>query len=78
MRSMFAVLLAVAVLTPTRTATAQWRDPTSHTTQLVAVDQGVQLEVLDWGGTGQPVVLLTGSGHTAHVYDHFAPRLLDC
>jgi len=76
MRSM-ALLLAAVVLAPAAAA-AEWRDPTPHTVQLVTVDDGVQLEVLDWGGTGQPVVLLTGSGHTAHVYDDFAPRLLDC
>ena len=44
----------------------------------MTVDRGVQLELLDWGGSGQPVVLLTGSGHTAHVYDAFAPKLTDC
>ena len=41
----------------------------------VAVDQDVKLEVLDWGGSGRPVVLLTGLGDTAHVYDEFAPKL---
>ena len=46
-----------------------WKDPTRHSVQFVTVDQGVRLEVLDWGGTGPPVVLLTRSGHTAHVYD---------
>jgi len=35
----------------------------------------VQLEVLDWGGTGRPVVLLAGLGWTAHVFDDFAPKL---
>jgi pimeloyl-ACP methyl ester carboxylesterase len=44
----------------------------------VTVDEGVRLEVLDWGGPGRAVVLLTGSGHTAHVYDDFAPKLTDC
>jgi len=44
----------------------------------VAVEEGVQLEVLDWGGSGRPVVLLTGSGNTAHVYDDFALQLSDC
>jgi pimeloyl-ACP methyl ester carboxylesterase len=42
------------------------------------VEEGVQLEVLDWGGSGRPVVLLTGSGNTAHVYDDFAPKLMGC
>jgi len=46
---------------------------------VLAVDTapGVSLEVLDWGGTGQPLVLLAGGGHTAHQYDEFAPLLAD-
>ena len=46
--------------------------------RFVDVAPGVTLEVLDWGGTGRDVVLLTGSGHTAHVYDEFALELRDC
>ena len=42
--------------------------------QFVAVDKDVQLEVLDWGGTGRPVVLLAGGRDTAHVFDDFAPK----
>jgi pimeloyl-ACP methyl ester carboxylesterase len=56
-------------------ATHPWVDPSPHRASLVTVDQDVQLEVLDWGGTGRPVVLLTGLGNTAHVYDDFAPKL---
>jgi len=52
-----------------------WRDPSRHTVRFITVEPGVRLEVLDWGGKGRPVVLLTGSGNTAHVYDDFAPRL---
>ncbi len=55
-----------------------WQDPARHTVRFVTVDVGVRLEVLDWGGSGRNVVLLTGSGHTAHVYDEFAPKLTDC
>jgi len=43
--------------------------------RMVNVDRGVQLEVLDWGGTGRPIVLLAGSGNSAHVFDGFAPKL---
>jgi pimeloyl-ACP methyl ester carboxylesterase len=43
--------------------------------QFVEVETGVKLEVLDWGGTGLPLVLLTGLGDTAHVFDTFAPKL---
>lgn len=55
-----------------------WQDPTRHEVRFVTVDKDVRLELVDWGGTGRPVVLLTGSGHTAHVYDEFAPKLTDC
>ena len=54
---------------------APWRDPSPHTTQFVTVDKDVRLEVLDWGGSGSPVILLAGGGNTAHVYDEFAPKL---
>src|SRR5579862_1751560 len=52
-----------------------WHDPSKHTVQFVTVEKGIRLEVLDWGGTGRPVVLLAGSGNTAHIFDDFAPRL---
>jgi non-heme chloroperoxidase len=52
-----------------------WHDPSPHTVQYVAVDKNVNLEVLDWGGSGQPLVLLAGLGNTAHVFDDFAPKL---
>jgi len=35
----------------------------------------VRLEVLDFGGTGPPIVLLAGLGTSAHVFDEFAPKL---
>jgi non-heme chloroperoxidase len=43
--------------------------------QFVEVEPGIRLEVVDWGGTGRPVVLLAGLGETAHVYNQFAPKL---
>lgn len=51
-------------------------DPSPHIVQLITVDDNVQLEVLDWGGTGRPVVLLAGLGNTAHIFDEFAPKLV--
>jgi non-heme chloroperoxidase len=50
-------------------------DSSPHTVQMISVEQGVNLEVLDWGGNGRPLVLLTGLGDTAHVFDEFAPKL---
>jgi non-heme chloroperoxidase len=58
------------------TAETAWKDPSPHTTQFVTVDHNVKLEVLDWGGSGRPLVLLAGLGGTAHVFDKFAPKLI--
>ena len=57
-----------------------WKDPSPHTVQFVTVESAsvnapVKLEVLDWGGSGRPLVLLAGLGNTAHVFDKFAPKL---
>jgi pimeloyl-ACP methyl ester carboxylesterase len=52
-------------------------DTSPHKVQFITVDKGVTLEVLDWGGTGPPLVFLTGLGDTAHVFDSFAPKFTD-
>ena len=44
---------------------------------MVSIEPSVSLEVLDWGGAGQPLVLLAGLGNTAHVFDGFAPNLTE-
>ncbi len=51
-----------------------WRDPSPHQVRFVTVDSSVRLEVLDWGGTGRPI-LFVGCYLTGHVYDDFAPKL---
>jgi pimeloyl-ACP methyl ester carboxylesterase len=71
----FALVVSISVLGCQR-GPASWRDPSPHRAQLVTVDNDVQVEVLDWGGTGRPVVLLAGLGNTAHIYDEFAPKLI--
>src|ERR1700745_507196 len=45
--------------------------------RFVTVAPGVKLEVLDWGGSGEVMVLLTGSGDNAHVFDYFAFQFTD-
>ena len=54
---------------------AQDRDTTAHKTQYILVEPNVQLEVLDWGGSGRALLLLTGLGVTAHYFDDFATKL---
>ena len=39
-------------------------DHTPHKVRFVKVAPGVELEVLDWGGTGKAMVLLTGRATT--------------
>ena len=56
---------------------APWHDPPKHKIQFVTVEEGVRLEVLDWGGSGRAIVLLAGRGSTAHVFDGFAEKLSD-
>jgi len=55
------VLLTVSVLTRAQES-AVWRDPSPHQVQFVTVDENVRLEVLDWGGSGRPMVFLPGLG----------------
>ena len=47
-------------------------DVTPHEVTFVTVEPGVQLEVLDFGGSGETMVLLAGGGDNAHVWDDFA------
>jgi len=69
------VLLAFLAIPLQSQSSTVWKDRSSHTTRFVTVERGVRLEVLDWGGSGTPVILLAGGGNTAHVFDDFAPKL---
>ena len=44
---------------------------------LIRIAPDVALEIVDWGGHGQPLVFLAGLGNTAHVFDTFAPHFTD-
>lgn len=52
--------------------TAWQRDSSPHSAQFITVDTNVKLEVLDWGGSGRPLVFLAGLGNSAHIFDTFA------
>lgn len=45
-----------------------------HRVQRVKVAEGVEIELLDFGGQGPALVFLTGRGNTGHVFDDFAPE----
>jgi len=43
-------------------------DASPHKVQFVTVQPGVKLEVLDWGGSGPPLIFLSGLGNSGHTF----------
>src|SRR5262249_26707728 len=70
-------LAAIALALSSTVFAAAWHDPSPHQVRFVTVEKNVALEVLDWGGSGTPLVMLAASGCTAHEFDEFAPKLTD-
>jgi non-heme chloroperoxidase len=70
------VSIALLVLVIPRAQALQWQDPSPHAVIQVRVARGVDIEVLDWGGQGRPLVLIAGIGGTAHIFDDFALNLV--
>jgi pimeloyl-ACP methyl ester carboxylesterase len=85
LRTLCKAAIAVALLLVCASSYAQSAQPaacldtTPHRESLVRVGSGVQLQVLDWGGAGKPdtMVLLTGLGDNAHIFDDFAFQFTD-
>lgn len=69
------IVRCLVALLLTSVAHADWQDPSPHRVSFVEVEKDIRLEVLDWGGSGQPVLLVAGLGHSAHVFDDFALKL---
>jgi non-heme chloroperoxidase len=68
----WAAILPVLLLGSTPSASDASRS--APTTNMVEVEAGVELEVVDWGGSGPPLVFLAGFGGTAHSFDQFPQR----
>ena len=62
--------------TPVSPQQTEWKDPSQHKSSMATVDEGVRLEVLDWGGSGPALLLMHGGGDSAHVFDDMAPLLV--
>ena len=73
MRRFYFLLMASVLVS--LSAAAQ-TDLSPHKVQLVPVGNGVELEVLDWGGQGRALIFLAGNGNTAHAFDDFAPKFI--
>jgi pimeloyl-ACP methyl ester carboxylesterase len=67
---------APIVLTHVTSRDAYPIDPSPHKVRFVTVQPGVKLEVLDWGGTGSPLIFLAGQGRTGHNFDDFALKFV--
>jgi pimeloyl-ACP methyl ester carboxylesterase len=64
-----------ATASPAKTGGQDAPADSKFTVQFVTVDRDVKLEVVDWGGSGRPLILLAALGADAHIYDKFAPKL---
>ena len=51
-------------------------DKSAHKSEFVTAN-GIKMNYLDWGGTGDVIILLAGLGNDAHVFDDFAPSFTD-
>ena len=51
-------------------------DKSPHQSAFVTAN-GIKMNYLDWGGTGDVVILLSGFGNDAHVFDEIAPSFTD-
>lgn len=74
MKKRFSILALMALVS--HVVVSAQSDTSPHTENFIQVN-GVRLHYLDWGGTGEPLVFLTGYGSAAHVFDNLAPRFTD-
>jgi non-heme chloroperoxidase len=71
-RSYSAVMLIAVLQLPSGAQEVTPKSFAEPRKQLVTVDDGVQLEIVDWGGSGRSLVLLAGLGGTADTFNGFA------
>lgn len=48
-----------------------------YQTKFVSGTTNNKIEILDFGGTGEPILFLSGLGNSAHVFVDFAPKFCD-
>lgn len=51
-------------------------DRSPHKSEFVTAN-GIKMNYLDWGGTGDVIILLAGLGNDAHVFDEIAAKFTD-
>jgi non-heme chloroperoxidase len=75
MRNKMIGIVALAALAAAGMRAEDSAKTSKYPVQFVTVEKDVKLEVVDWGGSGRPLVLLAALGADAHIYDEFAPKL---
>lgn len=70
------VLAASLACAAPQAGDSTWADPSPHRILQVRVSPTVRLEVLDWSGSGAPLIFLAGFGNSAHIFDNFAPEFV--
>ena len=48
--------------------------PIEHKINFIAMEDGIKLETIDWGGSGEALIFLSGMSLNAHNWDYFAPK----
>ena len=76
-RSLTALMLALLGASRANTAASQPAKPLAdrspHTVRMIHVG-ATHLQLLDWGGTGDAIVLVHGSGNSPHLFDEIAAQ----
>lgn len=77
----FSALLSASMVIPQSTEISgvpavPGPDPSPHQKRHIRVAPNVELEVLDWGGSGSALIFLAGFGNSAHIFDGFAPEFV--
>ncbi|HXB02220.1 MAG TPA: alpha/beta hydrolase [Opitutaceae bacterium] len=83
MKRWFKVILAIGLAVFVADTVDSWHrayvhshhPPLARNAQFITVEPNVELEVVDFGGTGRPIILLTGFGGTAHSFGEFSTKL---
>ena len=70
-------LIVIFTLLGNVTNAAEWKDTTPHKIHYVEMDDKIKLEVVDWGGTGTPLVFLAGLALNAHTFDPLVSSFID-
>jgi non-heme chloroperoxidase len=74
-RSSAIALTALLITSGCLGVAAEWKDASKHIIRFVEVEPGIKLDMLDGGGSGEPLLLLARHGDKGHVFDDFAHRL---